>query len=76
MPLPLKNIALHELDLLLPPLCLTCDEPVGGAATLCLVCWKQIQFIVPLCADVAARLLGAGEKQVHVLTLSRVRSVA
>jgi ComF family protein len=24
-----------------------CDEPVGGTATLCPACWKQIQFIAP-----------------------------
>jgi ComF family protein len=42
-----KNIAAKVLDLLLPPLCLVCDEPVGDAATLCPECWKQIQFIAP-----------------------------
>ncbi|MGB9151528.1 MAG: ComF family protein [Alphaproteobacteria bacterium] len=46
----LKNTARRALDLLLPPLCLICDDPVGGAATLCPACWKQIQFIAaPLC---------------------------
>jgi ComF family protein len=42
---------LHRLlDLLLPPLCLMCDEPVGEAATLCPSCWKQVQFVGrPLC---------------------------
>jgi predicted amidophosphoribosyltransferase len=42
-----KNIALRVLDLLLPPLCLICDEPVGSAATFCPACWKQIHFIAP-----------------------------
>jgi len=47
----LQKIAARTLDLLLPPLCLICDEPVGGAATLCPPCWKQIHFIAPpLCA--------------------------
>ena len=51
MRFPVKNVAIRVLDLLLPPLCLMCDEPVGGAATLCPDCWKQIQFIAaPLCA--------------------------
>ena len=42
-----KNLALRALDLLLPPLCLVCDEPVGANATLCAACWKKIQFIAP-----------------------------
>ncbi|MDR3425785.1 MAG: ComF family protein [Alphaproteobacteria bacterium] len=50
MPTLAKNIAYRALDLLLPPLCLMCDEPVGGNATLCPACWKQIQFIAkPFC---------------------------
>jgi ComF family protein len=47
MALSLKNVTSRVLDLLLPPLCLICDEPVGSAATLCPVCWKKIQFIAP-----------------------------
>ena len=43
----LKNASACALDLLLPPLCLMCDEGVGGAATLCPTCWKQIHFIAP-----------------------------
>jgi ComF family protein len=43
----LKNLATRALDLLLPPLCLMCDDPVGGAATLCPACWSQITFIAP-----------------------------
>jgi ComF family protein len=32
-----------------------CDEPVGGNATLCPACWKQIQFIAPpFCASCGA----------------------
>jgi ComF family protein len=51
MSLRWKNVTGRVLDLLLPPLCLACDEPVGGTATLCTTCWKQIQFIAPpLCA--------------------------
>ena len=46
-----KKIALRLLDVLLPPLCLICDEPVGGTATLCPGCWKQIQFIAPPVCD-------------------------
>ena len=39
------------LDWLLPPLCLCCQEPVGGNQTLCPACWKGIHFIAkPYCA--------------------------
>lgn len=38
------------LDLIFPPLCLNCDEPVGGDQTLCPECWKKIHFITtPYC---------------------------
>ncbi len=51
MALSVKNLALKTLDLLLPPLCMACDEPVGGAATMCPSCWNKIQFIgPPFCA--------------------------
>jgi ComF family protein len=42
-----KDLFEKALDLLLPPLCLVCDEPVGRNATLCPVCWQKIQFIAP-----------------------------
>lgn len=49
--MPLSSFAAPLLDLLLPPLCLSCDTPVGGASTLCPVCWGKITFIsAPLCA--------------------------
>ncbi len=39
------------LDLLLPPLCLSCCEPVGVNQALCPECWKKIRFISsPHCA--------------------------
>ena len=51
MPNVWKNLTTQLLDFLLPPLCLICDEPVGGVATLCPLCWKQVGFIAPpLCA--------------------------
>jgi ComF family protein len=43
----LKKLSTRALDLLLPPLCLVCDDPVGGVATLCASCWKNIPFIAP-----------------------------
>jgi len=46
-----RNYLHRMLDLFLPPLCLVCDEPVGGTATLCPTCWKKIQYIsLPFCA--------------------------
>jgi ComF family protein len=51
MSFALQKLSVRALDLLLPPLCLKCDEPVGGNATLCPACWKDIQFIAaPFCA--------------------------
>jgi ComF family protein len=38
------------LDLALPPLCLCCARPVGGAGTLCAKCWQGLDFIArPYC---------------------------
>jgi ComF family protein len=34
-------------DLLLPPLCLACREPVDGHDGLCPACWSQVHFIEP-----------------------------
>ncbi len=43
------------LNRLFPPLCLVCDEPSGGAASLCVTCWEKIRFIAPpLCAGCGA----------------------
>jgi ComF family protein len=50
-----NKLVQRALDLLLPPLCLMCDEPVGSMATLCSECWKKIQFIAPpFCASCGA----------------------
>jgi len=39
------------LDFLLPPLCLSCDAPVGTNQALCSECWGKIHFIAsPFCA--------------------------
>lgn len=34
-------------DLLLPPLCLACREPVDSHSGLCPACWSQVNFIEP-----------------------------
>jgi len=39
------------LNLLFPPQCLTCNQPVTAHGTLCLDCWKSVRFITdPYCA--------------------------
>jgi ComF family protein len=35
------------LDVLLPPLCPSCREPLGDGAGLCAQCWSQLSFIEP-----------------------------
>ena len=33
------------LDLVYPPLCILCREPVSEPASLCPTCWGELQFI-------------------------------
>ena len=35
------------LDTALPPLCVACRQPVGGAGGLCASCWSKVSFIAP-----------------------------
>ncbi len=46
------NAIRHSImDFLLPPLCMSCDCPVGEHQTLCADCWKDVHFITtPYCA--------------------------
>jgi ComF family protein len=38
------------VDFLTPPLCLSCQVPVGSGAALCLDCWQKLQFVdEPVC---------------------------
>lgn len=38
------------MDIVLPPLCLGCDERIDGHNSLCPACWRNIDFIrAPLC---------------------------
>lgn len=38
------------LDILFPPLCLSCRAPVSDAGALCSACWQDIQFLDgPMC---------------------------
>jgi len=50
-PSRLRHTASRALDLLLPPLCLSCDAPTGAHRTLCADCWSHIHFIAaPFCS--------------------------
>ena len=47
----LRRAAGAVLDLLLPPRCLRCGEPVDAAGALCAACWRAITFLGdPCCA--------------------------
>ena len=44
------NLKTGLLDLLFPPLCMSCHEPVGSGQGFCAACWGQITFLDgPLC---------------------------
>lgn len=38
-------------DLILPPVCLSCREPMTAHDTLCAACWKDVDFIRPPVCD-------------------------
>ena len=43
------------VDLVFPPLCLLCREPVSDPDSLCPACWNEMQFIDgPVCARCGA----------------------
>ena len=39
------------LDLLFPPLCVACGARVGGAHSLCAICWRYIAFLEGACCE-------------------------
>src|SRR5271157_5610640 len=44
------NALSRTFDLVLPPVCPSCREPVAGAAGLCAHCWAKLSFIArPYC---------------------------
>ncbi len=49
------------LDLLLPPQCLTCDQPVEAPGQLCAACFGRTRFIVAPCCAACGVPFGAGE---------------
>ena len=38
-------------DLIMPPLCLACREPLGAHDALCPACWREVDFIRPPLCD-------------------------
>ena len=37
-------------DMVVPPLCIACQRPLGSHDSLCAACWRQVRFIrAPLC---------------------------
>lgn len=47
----MRNIGRVALDIVYPPLCLLCREPVGDPHGLCPACWSELHFIDgPVCA--------------------------
>jgi ComF family protein len=49
--LHLRRLGGALLDLLLPPRCLRCNEPVSDQGALCAQCWNKIGFIGAACCD-------------------------
>jgi ComF family protein len=48
----LQSAARRALDLLFPPLCIVCREPVTDPRSLCPDCWSAIRFLdAPMCAS-------------------------
>lgn len=43
----IRRIGGGAVDALLPPLCLSCREPVDRQGALCADCWKRIDFLGP-----------------------------
>ena len=43
----LGGVLRHALDLLLPPLCLSCGAIVGETGSLCPACWGKVTFFAP-----------------------------
>ncbi len=57
-----RGLGGFALDLLLPPQCLTCDQPVGVAGQLCAACFRQTSFITaPFCRQCATPAAHAGQ---------------
>lgn len=47
----LKGLAARTLDLIIPPACLACREPITTHESICASCWREIRFIRPPLCD-------------------------
>jgi ComF family protein len=57
-----RRLGIGALDLLLPPQCLTCDQPVVAAGLLCAACFRLTGFITPpFCDHCAQPVAHAGQ---------------
>lgn len=67
------SIMSRAFDLLFPPSCTACGEPVADRDTLCPECWQQIEFIVPpLCNRLGIRLpFATGNEMVSAAAAAR-----
>jgi ComF family protein len=63
----------YAVDLVLPPVCLACHEPLASHAALCSRCWQRIDFIrEPLCDRLGLPLpYGANEVTLSSAALRR-----
>lgn len=54
----LQAVARAVLDTLLPPMCLSCDAPVGAPGQFCAACFAATRFITAPCCDGCGRPFG------------------
>ncbi|WP_237216397.1 ComF family protein [Falsiroseomonas oryziterrae] len=58
----LRRLGVAVLDALLPPSCLTCDDPVQAQGTLCAACWGRLHLLTPpFCRRCGVPFLHAGQ---------------
>ena len=58
----LRALGRFALDALLPPQCLTCDQPVGEPGQFCASCFRLTSFVTPpACERCALPVLHAGQ---------------
>jgi ComF family protein len=58
----LRRLGGALLDALLPPHCLTCEEPVAAQGTLCAGCWRGLHLLTaPFCRHCGVPFLHAGQ---------------
>lgn len=79
-----RSIAASIADFIVPPSCLSCQEPLAQHGTVCARCWSDIEFIrAPLCDRLGLPMpYDAGEPMVSAAAIAnpphydRARAVA